>query len=324
MSSRYLALILALSMPLCGQVLDFSGTPALGSVVTFEMTGVPGAPLSLAVSENPGPVVLPFGTLQIGIPFYALIQSGSMNPFAPVIGPNGSALFSAGVPNSPALIGQAYYFQGGFVDSTAPAGIVLTNGTSFTVLDPATAPTIASVAPMQGPHTGGQLITISGTNFAAGSTTAMLGGVALTGLVVVDSQTVTGYTPAGTPNSSADLVVMTPTGTVTQSSAYFYEAVPPSLSFISPGHCPIGGGTLITVFGFGLGPETDIYLGGMLLHPLQQTNGSVVAISPPINQLGHVDLTAVSPHGIHNLSNAFRYTIPLETGNGSDGPPLRR
>ena len=66
----------------------------------------------------------------------------------------------------------------------------LTNGFTYVV-----GPTVSSVAPNNGPVTGGTAVTITGTNFAAGATVTF-GATAATNVVVVNSTTITATTPA--------------------------------------------------------------------------------------------------------------------------------
>lgn len=65
------------------------------------------------------------------------------------------------------------------------------------VLNTGTPPTVASISPSHGSIDGGDAVTIVGTNFT-GATGVTIGGVACTSVVVVDPQTITCVTPAGT------------------------------------------------------------------------------------------------------------------------------
>ena len=58
-------------------------------------------------------------------------------------------------------------------------------------------PTIASVMPNSGPEAGGTAITIVGTGFAAGQTTATIGGVSLLNVTIVYATTLTATTSPG-------------------------------------------------------------------------------------------------------------------------------
>jgi len=81
------------------------------------------------------------------------------------------------------------------------------------------APTVTTVTPPDGPVTGGTFITITGTNFVQGATTVTIGGVAVTGLTVVSSTTMTARTPAHAAGSS-EVNVTTPGGSDPVSFTY--------------------------------------------------------------------------------------------------------
>jgi len=102
----------------------------------------------------------------------------------------------------------------------------LQNG--FTYASP---PTIASLAPVKGPQSGGQLITINGTEFDA-STKVFFGGVAAASVIVESPTRLTVTTPA----SSAGIVgvkVRTDTGEATLANAYTFAA-PPAIASFAP------------------------------------------------------------------------------------------
>lgn len=102
----------------------------------------------------------------------------------------------------------------------APGG----QGTTFGVFRYMAAPTIASVSPSAGPATGNTLITVAGTNFLAGSTTVLIGGLPCTSVTVNAAGT---SLTARTPAHSAGLKSMTvaaPGGTAALAGAYTYTA----------------------------------------------------------------------------------------------------
>lgn len=83
-------------------------------------------------------------------------------------------------------------------------------------------PTVESISPTLGNETGGQLVTITGTNFQSGST-VKLGDFACTNITVVSETQITCYTPAGNRGLPVTLTVENPDGQVgTLSNAYAY------------------------------------------------------------------------------------------------------
>jgi hypothetical protein len=89
-------------------------------------------------------------------------------------------------------------------------------------------------------------VTVSGSGFASGAS-AYLAGLPLANLVVVDSSTIHGTTPANTAGS-LDLLVVNPDGTsALLQSAFDATAPPPTVSSISPTSGPPT--TVVTIKG---------------------------------------------------------------------------
>ena len=121
---------------------------------------------------------------------------------------------SAGDPNLPGA--WSVRFQEPWINWSVNSGVLLTGvrfevriGTStadpvaagtlavdnFRASRPAAIPNVTSVSPNTGPDTGGTQVSISGSNFSAGST-VHFGGVAATNVNVVDTDLITARTPA--------------------------------------------------------------------------------------------------------------------------------
>ena len=111
------------------------------------------------------------------------------------------------------------------------------------------APTVASFTPASGPLVGGTLVTVTGTNFVNGSTTATVAGTAATNVTVVSATQLTFTTPAHAAGSGT-ITVTTNGGTATSTGSFTYLAAPTITSF-TPTTGPYTGGTLITVTGTG-------------------------------------------------------------------------
>lgn len=81
-------------------------------------------------------------------------------------------------------------------------------------------PTISSLSPTTGPSSGGTSIVITGTNLT-GTSSVTLNGIAMTGVTVNSSTSVTAITPASS-GSNVTMVLTTPLGTATKLSAFTY------------------------------------------------------------------------------------------------------
>lgn len=92
-------------------------------------------------------------------------------------------------------------------------------------------PAVATIAPDSGPAAGGTPVTIRGSGFAAGAT-VLIGGVAATGVAVIDARTITALAPPLPAGSVSSVTLTNPdTSTGTLSKAW----VTP-FADLSPGH----------------------------------------------------------------------------------------
>jgi hypothetical protein len=114
------------------------------------------------------------------------------------------------------------------------------------------APTIAAISASSGPAVGGNTLTVDGTGFSA-KTTATLGGVAMTGLKVVNSTQFTATVPAHAPSATAqDLVVTTEGGPVTSATAYtFLDGIT-----VAPQNVVTGQAAVLDIIGAGFSSLT--------------------------------------------------------------------
>jgi hypothetical protein len=110
--------------------------------------------------------------------------------------------------------------------AAGPVGVSVTtaggtnNGLSYTYID---APTIATVAPTEGPTSGGTALTITGTNL--GSTDQVLVGGTPAPFSVISPTTVSAVTPPGVAGA-ANVTVSNEGGTATSVGAFTYLAGP--------------------------------------------------------------------------------------------------
>jgi glucose/arabinose dehydrogenase len=89
---------------------------------------------------------------------------------------------------------------------------------------PVSTVTVTGISPNAGTLAGGQAVTITGSNFTTtAETTATIGGLALSNMVVQNSTTITGITPPSTAGLK-DVVVTNSIGTGTLTNGYNYAA----------------------------------------------------------------------------------------------------
>jgi hypothetical protein len=123
-------------------------------------------------------------------------------------------------------------------------------------------PTVSSVTPQSGGVAGGTNVVIRGSGLLAGSR-AYFGDDLLIpdGGVVVDNQTITGYTPAHSSAVAVPVTVQSRLGLATWARKFQYQ-LPPQIQSIAPPSGPPG--TPVKVYGANFTNTTIIYLGKTL------------------------------------------------------------
>ena len=213
---------------------------------------------------------------------------------------------------------------------TAAAGAVSGSGTgntlTFTVTFPTTAaatvtaapaPTFVSISPSSGTFAGGTLVTITGTGFT-GATAVTIGGATATNLTVVSNTEITATTPASTSAGAADVIIVTPGGSVTGSKAFTYTAPAPTFTSISPTSGTTAGGTSLTITGTGLTGATAVTIGGATATGLTVVSDTEITATSPAGTAGTANVVITAPGGTLTETGAFTFTgttsVPTVTG----------
>ncbi len=97
----------------------------IGGTLELQIVGPPGLPFILAVSPDPGPIVLPGLVIPIGPT--GLVDLAGLLPFDP----SGSESRIFGIPNVPVLLGAQLFAVAGWLDPSAALGVVISNGVQF-------------------------------------------------------------------------------------------------------------------------------------------------------------------------------------------------
>ena len=187
----------------------------------------------------------------------------------------------------------------------------LTNGFTFVV----GAPTLASIAPSTGPTAGGTAVTLTGTSFAPG-TTVTIGGVAATGITVVNSTTITAATPAYVSGPVAkNVVVNNGTGSATLTGGFTYSAQVPTIASIAPNSGSTAGGTAVTLTGTEFVPGTTVTIGGVAATNVVVQNKTTLVANAPAYVSGALAKNVVVNNGAGNatLASGFTYVAQVPT-----------
>lgn len=197
---------------------------------------------------------------------------------------------------------------------TSPGGTSATNGSDqFTYVN---VPTVSGVSPNSGPTGGGMTVTISGSNFVAGSTTVKFGSSAATGVSVSSASTLTAVAPAGAAGT-VDITVTTAVGTSATGPGdqYTYTAVP-TVTSISPPSGGSSGGTSVTITGTGFTPSSTVKFGATNGTNVSYSSSTTLTANAPAGT-GTVDVTVSTSGGTSatNGNTKFVY-IPAPTVTG--------
>lgn len=166
---------------------------------------------------------------------------------APTISIGGNAATSVSFVNSTTLTATTPAHSVGSVDVVVinNDGQKITGTNFFTYESPVT---VTGVVAASGLKTGGDTVTITGTNFVV-TPAVTFGGTSATNITWIDANTLTATTPAHN-TGQVDIVVTNPdmqSGTLV--NGFTYVDLPPTISSITPSGGSINGGTSVTISG---------------------------------------------------------------------------
>jgi IPT/TIG domain len=178
---------------------------------------------------------------------------------------------------------------------------------------PTTAFTLTSVTPSVGKVGGGDVVTLEGTGFVKGATTASFGGQAATDVSVVNSTSLTARTPAHEAGR-VDVAVMNPDkNSDTLTGAFIYALQPqaplpkPSINSLSPTAGPVGGGQWVTISGSGFSGVTTVRFGGVHATNVRFVGDTTLTVMAPAHAEGKVDVI-VGDGSAATVPNGYTYT----------------
>ena len=166
------------------------------------------------------------------------------------------------------------------------------------------APAVSGVTPNAGSTTGGQTVTITGTNFT-GATAVRFGTTAATNLTVVSDAQLTATVPAHAAGT-VNVTVTTPAGNSPAVSAdkYTYDAVP-TVSAISPASGARA--TVVSVTGTGFVAGAKVSFGSKPAAKVVRVSSTTLQATAPAGS-GIVAVTVTTPGGISATSSADQFT----------------
>jgi len=203
---------------------------------------------------------------------------------------------------------------------TAPAGtgivdvtVTTSGGTSATsanskyTYNVAPKPTVTSLTPNNGPNTGGNSVTIGGTDFT-GATQVKFGSKNATSLAVVTGTQITVTAPAGTGTIYVTVTTSSGTSATSANSKYTYNVAPkPKVTSLTPNNGLNTGGNGVTIGGTGFTGATKVKFGSKIATTFAVVTDTQITVTAPAGT-GTVDVTVTAPSGTSATSTNSKYT----------------
>jgi len=140
---------------------------------------------------------------------------------------------------------------------------------------------VTGISPSIGPVPGGTVVTITGTGFVVGSTTAAFGLTAETSVSCSTTTTCTATSPAGVAGT-VDVTVTTVGGTSATSAADQFTYVPaPTISGATPSAGPLAGGTVVTITGTNFSGVTGVSFGALAAPTIAVNSATQLSATSP-------------------------------------------
>ena len=173
-------------------------------------------------------------------------------------------------------------------------------------------PTLSPVSPNNGRVTGGNAITITGTNFVSGAT-VKIDNVAASNVAFISASQLTATTPAGSSTGAKDVRVTNPDGGfIVSTGGFTYNPLPTITSPLSPNNGKSTGGNAVTINGSGFVSGAAVTIGGAAVTGLSITSGQITATTPA-GSIGAQSVAVTNPDGgSAALAGGFTYN-PLPT-----------
>ncbi|TCR03934.1 IPT/TIG domain-containing protein [Neorhizobium sp. JUb45] len=175
----------------------------------------------------------------------------------------------------------------------------------FTYL-PTAQPSVLLVGPAAGSADGGTNVVITGVNFT-GTLEVRFGGIAATGVTVVNDTTITATTPAH-PAGIVSVDVETPNGTGLGAGLFVYlPTAQPSVLLVTPPTGSIAGGTSVTISGLNFTGATGVSFGGTAATSVTVVNDTTITATAPPHSVGVVNVSVTAPGGTGIGLGLFTY-----------------
>jgi len=160
---------------------------------------------------------------------------------------------------------------------------------------------VSGVSPSSGSTAGGNVVTITGSNFQSGAT-VNFGGTNSTAVTLISATQINAMTPSHTAGTVNLTVSNTGGSSASKSSCYTYSNAP-GISSISPNAGPVAGGTSVTIIGTGFQSGAIVSFGAVLASATVINSTQIQAVTPA-EAAGTVNVTVQNPNGSRVTSNS--------------------
>lgn len=164
---------------------------------------------------------------------------------------------------------------------------------------------LAGVTPPSGPLSGGNTVTLTGSNLIE-ATAVRFGATPATSFTVVSDTRITAVVPAGSAGLSS--VTVTTVGGTSNPVSYTYLAAP-GITTLVPNQGSTSGGSTATLTGSNFAPTTTVRVGGAPTGFTVVSDTHLVA-DIPAGAAGPVDVTVTSPGGTSTPAVYTRVASP--------------
>jgi hypothetical protein len=188
------------------------------------------------------------------------------------------------------------------------------SSTNFTyTTTSSTTPTITGLSQTSGPSSGGNTLTISGTNLAG--TQQVLFGQTAASFTLVSSTSLSVTVPAGVVGT-VDVSLTTPLGisAFVTTDQYTYQSASPTVTALSPSTATTAGNVLVTITGTNFSTATGVSFGTTPVYNFTIVSNSTITAVAPVQAAGTVDVLVTNADGTSAPSSGSPFTF---TSTGS-------
>jgi hypothetical protein len=292
------------------------GTSATGTQTHFTVSAAPGVPTVTALSSSSGATGGGNTITLTGTNFTdaTSVAFGGLTATSYTV--NSSTSITAVVPR-----GAAGTVNVTVTNASGTAASASANQYTFSTATPA----VSALSAASGPTTGGDIVTITGTNLD-GATAVSFGGTAATSFAVLSPTTISAVVPALSA-ATHHVTVTTPGGTSSTTSADQFQAVSaavPEVGSLGTTSGTTAGGTTVVLTGTGFTGATAVMFGGVAATSFTVNSDTQITATSPAQADGDVQVTVTTAAGTSSDATYFTYTapVPAVTSLGTTSGPM--